>query len=293
MLLTRWRLAIAALAAAALPSIAGAADLPPQSAAPPTAPAAYTPAAPDWIVTVGIEGRAVPAWPGASDTKFNLTGLPLFGIRPAGTPAPYFGPRDSFGFPIINLAQFRAGPALKIVRQRTASDYAELNGLNDVDYALQAGGFVEFWPVPWLRLRGEVRQGFGGETGVTGDGFLDAVVPLGQFRLSAGPRVELQSSNAVSPYFSITADQAAAANAAQPSLGHLTAYTAGGGLYSYGVGTELEYFFNQQWAAHAFVEYDRLTGDAADSPLVTQRGSPNQYTFGVGATYSFDMHPLW
>ena len=118
MILTRWRLAIAALAAAAVPSIAGAADLPPQSAPPPTAPAAYTPAAPDWIVTVGIEGRAVPAWPGASDTKFNLTGLPLFSIRPAGTPAPYFGPRDSFGFPIINLAQFRVGPALKIVRQR-------------------------------------------------------------------------------------------------------------------------------------------------------------------------------
>jgi outer membrane scaffolding protein for murein synthesis (MipA/OmpV family) len=36
-----------------------------------------------------------------------------------------------------------------------------------------------------------------------------------------------------------------------------------------------------------------LTGSAADSPLVIQRGSPNQYTFGVGATYSFSMHPWW
>ena len=293
MILTRWRLAIAALAAAALPSIAGAADLPPQSAPPPTAPAAYTPAAPDWIVTVGAEPRIVPAWPGAADSRFGLSVLPLFSVRKAGTPAPYFGPRDSFGFSVIDLGQFRLGPAFKIIWQRNSSSYNELNGLADVDYALQAGGFAEFWPVPWLRLRAEVRQGFGGETGVTGDAFLDAVIPFGQFRWSAGPRVELQSSNAVSPYFSITADQAAAANAAQPSLGHLTAYTAGGGLYSYGAGTELEYFFNQQWAAHVFVEYDRLTGDAADSPLVTQRGSPNQYTFGVGATYSFDMHPLW
>ena len=68
---------------------------------------------------------------------------------------------------------------------------------------------------------------------------------------------------------------------------------AGGGVYSYGAGTEAEYFFNPQWAAHTFVEYERLVGDAANSPLVTQRGSPNQFTFGVGATYSFTMHPLW
>jgi hypothetical protein len=27
--------------------------------------------------------------------------------------------------------------------------------------------------------------------------------------------------------------------------------------------------------------------------LVIQRGSPNQFTFGLGATYSFTMHPLW
>jgi hypothetical protein len=26
---------------------------------------------------------------------------------------------------------------------------------------------------------------------------------------------------------------------------------------------------------------------------VTMRGSPNQFTFGLGATYTFSMHPLW
>ena len=55
----------------------------------------------------------------------------------------------------------------------------------------------------------------------------------------------------------------------------------------------MEYFFNQQWAAHGFVEFQRLTGSAADSPLVIQRGSPNQITFGLGATYAFVTHPWW
>jgi outer membrane protein len=40
---------------------------------------------------------------------------------------------------------------------------------------------------------------------------------------------------------------------------------------------------------HSYVEYDRLLGDAANSPLVTLRGSVNQTTVGVGASYSFDV----
>jgi outer membrane protein len=73
----------------------------------------------------------------------------------------------------------------------------------------------------------------------------------------------------------------------------LPVYNAGGGLYSYGAGAQLEYFLSPQWSAHVFGEYERLTGDAANSPLVTQRGSADQFTVGVGATYSFNMHPLW
>ena len=118
-------------------------------------------------------------------------------------------------------------------------------------------------------------------------------MPVGQWTISAGPRVTLQTAAATSPYFSITAAQAITANALQPGLGTLTAYNAGGGLYSYGAGTQLQYTFNPTWTAHAFVEYQRLTDSAANSPLVTQRGSPNQLTYGLGATYSFNMQPLW
>jgi outer membrane protein len=270
-----------------------AADLPAQPTPQPTAPAVYAPAAPDWIVTIGLEGRIIPGFPGASTKDIGWSGMPLFSIRNAGTPPDFFGPRDSFSFSVINTPVFQFGPAVQIVDRRKASDYAATNGLADVDYAAQAGAFANIWPLPWLRLRAEARQGIGGETGVTGDVFLDAVVPIGQWTLSAGPRVTLQTAAATSPYFSITAAQAAAANALQPNLAPLTAYHAGGGLYSYGAGTQLQYAFNETWTAHAFVEYQRLTDSAADSPLVTQRGSPNQFIYGLGATYSFNMHPLW
>src|SRR4029077_10412373 len=257
-----WPLSVGLLIVAS--GVALAADLPAEASPPPAAaPAAVAP--PDWIVTVGLEGRVVPAWPGAADSRLAVTGLPLFSIRKAGTPPDFFGARDSFGFSVLDLGQIKLGPAFKLVWQRTASSYRELNGLGNVGYALQAGGFVDYWPVPWLRLHTQVREGIGGETGVTGDAFLDAVVPVDQWRFSAGPRLTLQTAAATSPYFSITPLQSA--NSTVSGLRALPVYHAAGGVYSYGAGTEAEYFFNPQWAAHTFVEYERLDRGAANCAL--------------------------
>jgi outer membrane protein len=296
---TAWRVACRAgccalvgLAFAVIAPIAvSAADLPAQSPAPASAPAAYAPAAPDWIITVGGELRIGPKWAGAPTDKFGLTGGPLFSIRKVGTPPEYFGPRDSFGFSVLDIGQFKIGPAIKLVWQRKASDDIALNGLGDINFALQVGAFAEYWPVQWLRLRGELRQGFDGERGVTGDLFADVVVPVGQFRFSGGPRLTAQSTAATSPYFSITSVQSAGSTVS--GLPALPVYHAGGGIYSYGAGAQTEYFLNPQWATYSFTEYERLAGSAADSPLVIQRGSPNQVTFGLGARYSFTTHPWW
>jgi MipA family protein len=269
------------------PGLAAAADLavPPPATAP-QPPATYAPAAaPDWIVTIGGEVRAVPAWPGAPTSLYGITGIPLFSIRKPGDPPFFFGARDGFGIPILDFGQIQIGPVGKLLWPRYSSQYSQLNGLGDISWTLQLGGYAAYWPTPWLRLRGEVRQGIGGETGVTGDLFADVIVPVGQFRFSAGPRVTAQSGSAVSPYFSITAAQSAASG--------LPTYTAAGGFYSYGAGGQVEYFWSPQWQTHALVEFERISGSAADSPLVTMRGSANQLTFGLGATYTFGMHPLF
>jgi MipA family protein len=294
------RFAIAVLLAlvpvASAPGMAAAADLqppPPMPAPPPNAPVMYTPVAPpgpDWIVTIGGEARAIPAWPGAPTNKYQLIGFPLLALQKPGDPPFFFGARDGFGVPILDLGTFQLGPVGKIDFPRYQGQYQQLNGLGEVGWALELGGYAIYWPLPWLRLRGEVRQGIGGETGVTGDFFMDAVVPVGQWRLSGGPRITAESTQAVSPYFSISAAQAAASGVS--GLPPLTAYSATGGVYSYGAGGQVEYFWNRQWSTHAIVEYQRISGSAADSPLVTMRGSPNQFTFGLGATYTFATRPL-
>jgi outer membrane protein len=289
MALRAWRFATAVLVLF-IPGIAAAADLPLPGPAP-SAPAAYASPLPDWIVTIGGEARAIPAWPGAPTNKYQLTGVPLFIIQKPGDPPFFFGARDGFGIPILTLGQFQLGPVGKLLWPRYANQYTQLNGLGDVGWGLQLGGYAQYWVTPWLRLRGEIRQGIGSETGVTGDLFADAVVPLGQFRLSAGPRLTAQSAAALSPYFGITPTQSA--NSTVSGLPALPVYNVSGGIYSYGAGSQIEYFWNPQWQTHALFEYERITGSAADSPLVTMRGSPNQFTFGVGATYTFGMHPMF
>lgn len=47
------------------------------------------------------------------------------------------------------------------------------------------------------------------------------------------------------------------------------------------------YQFNRNWFGGAMIYYQRLTGSAANSPIVTQRATRNQITYGVGVEYPF------
>jgi MipA family protein len=237
-----------------------------------------------WTVMVGLEGRIEPLFPGAR--SYMPVPYPLFDVRRAGTPERFFGPRDGIGIALYDIGFFRAGPVGQVKRARWQSSDTALNGLGDVAWAGEVGGFAEYWPVSWLRGRAEVRQGFGGHHGIVSDLMLDAIVPVTpRLTLSAGPRLTLVTAAANDPYFSI--------NYAQSLASGLPVYDANGGVQSFGAGVQARYRWSTAWAAHTFLEYQRLTGSAANSPLIEQRGSPDQFTIGLGTTYSFDFHPFW
>lgn len=238
----------------------------------------------DWTVTVGAEGRVMPEYEGSRDSVFRP--VPIFNIRRAGTPARFRGPRDGAGIGLFDTGRFRVGPSFKLRLPREEGDHSDLRGLGDIDWTLEAGAFAEFWPTEWLRTRAELRQGIGGHTGLVSDLTADLVIPVApRLTLSGGPRLTLATAAATSPYFSITPAQSAASG--------LPVYDAGGGVRSYGAGAQARYAWSPQWATHIFVEYERLSGDAASAPLVTQRGTPNQIQLGIGLTYSFDVPGLW
>jgi outer membrane protein len=238
----------------------------------------------DWTIMLGVEGRVLPSYEGSGGSV--LRPLPIFGVRRAGTAEKFRSPRDGASIGILDIGRFTLGPTLKLRMRRKESDSSDLRGLGDVDWTVEAGAFAEYWPAEWLRTRAELRQGIGGHHGLVSDLMADVVVPVApKLTLSGGPRLTLATASAESPYFSITAAQAASSG--------LPAYDAGGGVHSYGAGAQARYAWTPRWSGHMFIEYERLADDAANSPLVTQRGSRDQIQVGIGTTYSFDIHGLW
>jgi MipA family protein len=234
----------------------------------------------DWTVMIGAGGEYKPDFEGSKHSM--LSPVPIFSIRRAGSAEQFHSPRDSASIALIDFGDLRAGPAAKFVSSRKANNYSELNGLGDVKSTFEVGGFVEYFPVDWFRTRAEIRQGLGGHQGVVADFSADVIVPvLQRFTISAGPRFTWESTKATAPYFGIDAVQAMATG--------LPIFNAKGGAHSVGAGAQVSYRIDPHWEVRSYIEYDRLLGDAAKSPLVATRGSVNQTTVGIGASYSFDF----
>ncbi|KIZ34302.1 MULTISPECIES: MipA/OmpV family protein [Rhodopseudomonas] len=234
----------------------------------------------DWTVTIGVGGAMKPSYVGADHSM--LSPKPIISVRRAGTAERFKSLRDNASFALIDYGRFRAGPVGAYRSARKAGDHDELRGLNDIKFAIEIGGFAEYYAFDWLRVRSEVRRGFGGHKGIVADFSADVIVPLNErMTFSVGPRYTLTDAKYASTYFSVSAIEALASG--------LPAFDAKGGSHSVGAGAQLRYKLDPQWEVRGYVEYDKLLGSAADSPLVTMRGSSNQITYGLGLAYSFDV----
>lgn len=283
-LVVRSAVAAAAFIGLTVSHQANAADMPPQAA--PQRATVFTPVpSSEWTITTGAEARYLPRFEGADNMI--VRPLPIFRVSRAGKADRFRSPRDGASIAILDSGNFRLGPTLKLRQNRKESDDpANLRGLGDVAWAFEVGGFAEYWPSDWLRTRFEVRQGFGGHHGVVADVMADVVYrATPQLTLSGGPRLTAGTASSFDPYFSVTPGQAA--------LSGLPVYDARGGLRSYGAGAQARYAWTPQLASHVFVEYERLTDDAGNSPLVSLRGSRDQVQVGLGVTYSFNVPGLW
>jgi len=65
------------------------------------------------------------------------------------------------------------------------------------------------------------------------------------------------------------------------------AYDPKGGVQSVGVTAGYMRQLTRNWGVAAFARYDRLVGDAADSPVTRAFGSRNQPAFGIALSYTF------
>jgi len=264
-----------ALLVAALASSAKAADM----ARPPVPPSES-----GWIITIGADARDVPKYMGSDAST--VVGVPYFDFRRPGSPEGFHSPRDGTGIALFDNGVFAIGPVGSLIWERRQSDSSSLSGLGNVGFTYEAGGFVDYWAAQWLRARVEVLKAFGGADGVVANFAVDAVIPLSPaLTLSGGGRARAVTSGLERPYFSITP--------AQSITSGRPVFNAGGGWQAVGAGAQLKYRFNPVWATYGLIEYEKLVGATASSPIVAGLGgSSNQWTFGIGLTYAFAMKGL-
>lgn len=233
-----------------------------------------------WWITVGAGPMLEPKFPGAKD--LGLRPWPLFDLRRMGSEREFETPDEGFSIDLLRGKRFNVGPALNFDPGRDEED--AILGIGDVGMSVEGGAFVEAYLSDHFRLRGEARKGFGGHKGVVADVGADMIFgeTSDPFHFSIGPRVRLANARYVRAYYGV--------NPAQSALTGLPVHGVSGGLHSVGALAYANYQLNRRWGIEAFGRWDRLLGDAADSPLVRSSvGSRNQFRTGIGLTYSFGL----
>jgi outer membrane scaffolding protein for murein synthesis (MipA/OmpV family) len=229
-----------------------------------------------FVIDLGLGVSAGPRYDGADE--YLAQPVPIIGVGRVTLPGiGEFGGED----PRRGVFFF---PTFDYIGSREPGDSSDLKGTEEVDWAL-AVGFGAGYRYDWWRVFAQLDYGFNGYSGFRGQIGADVVAePADRVSLSIGPRLAWAGGDYMSTYFTVTPAEARASD------GRLSAYDADAGLRAAGISALGSYALTDRVFLLLNARYDRLVGDAGDSPIV-KAGDPNQLTFGVGLSYrlSFDI----
>ena len=176
--------------------------------------------------------------------------------------------------------RFTIYPSFNYIGKRDASNSSSLKGMDDVDWAVEAGLGVSY-RYDFLRAFAEVRQGFNGYSGQVAQFGIDLIGnPTENLELRVGSRAGWGSQSYMETYFGITASEATNSPVFDKS------YKVGAGFNTVGLAGSASYDLTDKWKLSVLAGWNRLIGDAGNSPIV-QEGSQDQYYAGAGMTYQF------
>ncbi|MTI43274.1 putative outer membrane protein [Roseibium hamelinense] len=225
-----------------------------------------------YVLDVGVGGMVQPRYEAADSylfVPFPLISVGRFYVPGLGQVADGKKRQGVFFYPSFNF-----------LGERKASDDSDLRGTDTVDWALELGAGAGY-RFQNFRVFAELRQGINGHTSQTGQIGADGIFyPVPKVELSIGPRATFAAGDYMDTYFGVTAAEAAA------SGGTLSEYDPGGGFKSVGLAGRVSYDWTDSVRLHLQGRYDRLVGEAADSPIA-KVGDENQFSIGVGVTYRF------
>lgn len=175
---------------------------------------------------------------------------------------------------------FRLGPLLRFRPGRDDVDEGAVDRLADVDMAVELGAFAGFDLAPWQGSVEIARDVAGAHDGlVIGAKLAYTLALLPALPVTVAAFTTWAGDNYMQTYFGI-----GPANAARSGL---PTFDAESGFKNVGLNVEVRYPVTESWALLGVASYARLLGDAADSPVTDDVGSPNQVFGGVLLAYAF------
>jgi outer membrane protein len=241
-----------------------------------------------WSLSIGAGALLTPNYLG--DDAYSVAVVPYIRIKHGDR---FFASvEEGVGYNLINQENFRLGPLSTIEFGREEEEgnpfrvfgerTTDLVGLGDIDTSFSLGGFaeVDLGPLTASAKLGQAISGHDGLTGEIGLRFGGTLTGYGPPVIySFGPRVNFGDDSYHDAFFSVDATQSAASGLAE--------FEASSGIVSYGLSGTAIMPLSDEITMTVFGNLSRLSGDAANSSLVTERGSPNQAFLGLATAYTF------
>ncbi len=234
----------------------------------------------EFTINFGAKASVSPPYEGAN--HFVVRPTPTFSLVPADRPY-RFTPSDSgTTFALIDSRYVAFGPMARF--QYGRGDRGSLAGLDRVHWAAEPGAFLDLWPTRWFRAHGELRRGVIGHAGLVSDVGADLVYQGQALGLLRRPAMGVRRQGLFPALFRRDAPGGGAQSGDRhaPTIPAAASATPGsrwtppitwtaGSSSGWGVG------------------FHDLTAKAADSPIVRLAGEREQYTAGVGLSWSFNV----
>jgi outer membrane scaffolding protein for murein synthesis (MipA/OmpV family) len=248
------------------------------------------PRTPVWSASIGAAVVVFPRYSGSDEYRV----LPLPIAQVTFRDRIFFGPSTAgvgggLGVYAIRAGHFDLAVEAGVQDSRSASRADALAGTDDRDVMATAGASASYRAGPLDAAVG-VTRGLNDEAGVLGTARLSVSHPFGRLIATAGISAALADARQMRRDFGVTEIEAsrrqtlieAGDQRLRPTEG--SAYQPDGGLRQVGLSVSLVYLLSPRWSLVGFGGVDRLSDEAAASPLVRQR---DQVAGGVGLGYRF------
>ncbi|MEM6414726.1 MAG: MipA/OmpV family protein [Pseudomonadota bacterium] len=192
---------------------------------------------------------------------------------------------DGADLALFGFSGFAFGPSIRLLGDRDEVENPDLAGLGNISETLEVGGFVATRFLDRILVRVKARQGVtGGHDGLIIDG-AGTILLFTTPRFSAAftGQVTWIDNNLADTFFSVTDEQSANSG--------LPVFDADSGFRDVGGSVNGYINLGKRWSLNPYVRYSRIFEGIADTPIISQLGSRDQFIAGfhIMREFRFDF----